>query len=252
MKKIISLLFLMLCAKLELYSQKRISNEYLKSIDFKTENYDFQFTSLKEALKCPNPNKVYELYSKNDIYGVKSLPKEILKFKNLQVLIIEGSDIQTIPSEIGKLKNLEVLTLNYTHIVALPATIGALQRLKNLDLSNNKLESLPTSIGQLKELKILDLANNKLKLLPTAHWGCNNLHTIYLSNNPLSRFPSELLNLPESPGVYWYNNNCDLIPLSIGTDILRVSSNCDAYPFLKPYLERSSKPKSNKTSSSRD
>lgn len=242
----------MFFSNLELYSQKKISTRYLESIGLKKENYDFQFTSLDEALKYPNPNKVYELYFKTGLYGVKSLPKEIFKFKNLQVLIIEGADIQTIPSEISELRNLEVLILNITKIVALPATIGGLQKLKHLDLSDNKLVSLPTSIGHLKELEYLNLENNKLKLLPTIHWSCDNLQTIILSNNPLSRFPSELLNLPESPGVYWYNNNCDLIPLSIGTDILRVSSNCDAYPFLKPYLERSSKSKSSKTNRSRD
>ncbi len=252
MKNVILLLFLMLFSSLELYSQKKISNEYLESINFKRENYDFQFICLDSALKCPNPNKVYELYLKNCLNDIKSFPKEIFKFKNLQVLIIEGSDIQTIPSEINELKNLEVLTLNHTNIVALPATIGELQRLKHLDLSDNKLESLPNSIGQLKELEILNLANNKLKLLPTTQWSCNNLHTIYLSNNPLSRFPSELLNLSESIEVYWDGNNCNLIPKNIGLDILRVSSDCDAYPFLEPHLKRDSKSNASKNNQSKD
>ncbi len=250
MKNVILLLFLMLFSSLDLYSQKQ--TRYLDSVDFKNEDFDFQFTSLGEALKYPNPNKVYELYFKGGLYGVKSLPKEIFKFKNLQVLIIEGSDIQTIPSEISELKNLEVLTLNHTNIVAIPATIGELKKLKNLDLSNNKLESLPNSIGQLKKLEILDLANNKLRLLPTTQWSCNNLLAISLSNNPLSYFPAKLLNLPKLHTLDWEGNSCDLIPLSIGGDILRVSSNCDAYPFLKSHLKRGSKSNARKTSQSKD
>ncbi len=238
------LLSLMFLSSLELYSQKQ--TRYLNSVDFKNEDFDFQFTSLKEALKYPNPNKVYELYFKGGLYGVKSLPKEIFKFKNLQVLIIEGSDIQTIPSEISELKNLEVLTLNHTNIVALPATIGELQKLKNLDLSANKLESLPNSIGQLKKLEILDLANNKLKSLPTTQWSCDKLEDIYLRDNPLSYFPVELLNLPKLRTLDWEGNSCALIPKNIGLDILKVSSDCDAYPFLEPHFKSKSKPSQSK------
>lgn len=239
----------MFFSNLELYSQKKI--RYL-AYSHSNEEYDFQFTSLKEALKYPNPSKVYELYFKGGLYGVKSLPKEIFKFKNLQVLIIEGSDIQTIPSEISELKNLEVLTLNSANIVALPATIGELQKLKYLDLSDNKLESLPNGIAQLKELEGLYLTNNKLKSLPTTQWSCNNLLAISLSNNPLSYFPAKLLNLPKLHTLGWEGNSCDLIPLSIGGDILRVMSDCDAYPFLESHLKRGSKSNASKTSQSKD
>lgn len=223
MKNVMLLLSLMLLSSLELYSQKKISKEYLQSIHFKQEMYDFQFTSLTKALKYPNPDKVYELYIKGELYGLKSLPKEIFKFKNLQVLIIEEADIQTIQNEISKLKNLEVLILEDANIVALPATIGELQKLKYLDLSYNKLESLPNSITQLKELE-----------------------EIYLRNNPLSYFPVELLNLPKLRTLHWGGNSCALIPLSIGLDILKVSSNCDAYPFLEPHFKSKPNPSQGK------
>ncbi len=110
------------------------------------------------------PDDVVEI----DLLGSKitSIPKEINKFKDLNVLAV-SSNLVSLPDEIGELSKLEVLKLNNNSLTRIPDTIGNLKKLEKLNLENNKLVELPKSIGKLENLIYLNVHNNQLISLPS-------------------------------------------------------------------------------------
>ena len=136
------------------------------------------YTNLQEALK--NPDSVIKLVLRKQ--HLKSFPKEILQFKNLQYLDISKNSIkelpdsidllgklqyfscsktglERLPKEIGKLTNLVYLNLNQNDLSSLPPQIGNLEKLETLDLWSNNFDEYPESLSNLKSLKLLDLRN---------------------------------------------------------------------------------------------
>lgn len=134
--------------------------------------------SLQEALK--EPEKVVKLVLRKQ--HLKTFPKEIFQFKNLQYLDLSKNSIREIPDsigtltqlqyfscsknglmriskEIGKLHNLVYLNLNQNDLEMLPPQIGNLEKLETLDLWSNNFDEYPASLGNLKALKVIDLRN---------------------------------------------------------------------------------------------
>ena len=62
------------------------------------------------------------------------------------------SGLKNLPPEIGKIKNLTKLNVSTRYIEVLPPEIGKLKNLKHLDISNCKITSLPPEIWDLKNL----------------------------------------------------------------------------------------------------
>jgi Leucine-rich repeat (LRR) protein len=121
-----------------------------------------EYKSLEEALK--NPDAVIRLSLKGS--KIKTVPKEVFIFKNLQELNLKKTKIDILPKEIGDLKNLQILDVSKNKLVTLPIEIGELINLKILKASENELEYLPIEIGKLIELRFLDLWSNNLSGLP--------------------------------------------------------------------------------------
>ncbi|HEU4719141.1 MAG TPA: leucine-rich repeat domain-containing protein [Bacteroidia bacterium] len=120
------------------------------------------FTDLNEAMK--NPDKVVKLVLRKQ--HLKSFPKEIWNFPNLQYLDLSKNQISDFPDSLGKLKNLQVLHLSRNKIESLPREIGDLSNLKILDINQNELIALPPQIGKLTNLEYLDLWSNNLSIFP--------------------------------------------------------------------------------------
>ena len=99
-------------------------------------------------------NLQYLDLSKNSI---KELPPEIGELKNLQYLSVTKDGLETIPPEIGKLSNLKWLIMNQNEIILIPPQIGNLINLEYLDLWSNNLDHFPDELKNLKKLKIFDL-----------------------------------------------------------------------------------------------
>jgi Leucine-rich repeat (LRR) protein len=114
------------------------------------------FTNLQEALK--NPDAVTKLVLRRQ--HLKSFPKEILQFKNLQYLDISKNSIAELPDSIDKLINLQYFACSKTGLQRLPKEIGRLTNLVYLNFNQNDLELLPPQIGNLEKLEILDLWSN--------------------------------------------------------------------------------------------
>ena len=120
------------------------------------------FTSIQEAIK--SPDAVIKLILRKQ--HLKTFPKEILLFKNLQYLDLSKNDIKEIPDGIGVLNNLQYFACYKSGVERLSPDIGKLSNLLYLNLNQNEIEVLPPQIGNLEKLEILDLWSNNLGEYP--------------------------------------------------------------------------------------
>lgn len=115
-----------------------------------------EYTSLADAMK--EPTKVIKL----SLSGVQTVPADVAKLPNLQVLIISGTqvDLKQIILQVSDLP-IQELYLRESQLSVLPAEIIKLTNLKQLDLSFNKYTSLPAEMSQLGKLQTLNLLENQ-------------------------------------------------------------------------------------------
>lgn len=107
----------------------------------------------------------------------------------------DNNRISTLPGDIQKLENLEVLELNQVGLLSLPPEIGNLHNLRELHLRNNRLLVLPKEIGDLPNLGILDVSFNGLESLPPEICGLQNLRYLDLGSNALTELPDAMVRL---------------------------------------------------------
>ena len=134
-------------------------------------------SNLQEALK--NPDAVVKLVLRRQ--HLKSFPKEILRFKNLQYLDISKNSIDELPDSIGILTDLQYFACSKTGLKRLPKEIGKLTNLTYLNLNQNDLETLPHQIGNLDKLEYLDLWSNNFEEYPSFS-GLKSLRVLDLRN----------------------------------------------------------------------
>jgi Leucine-rich repeat (LRR) protein len=145
------------------------------------------YTSLKKASK--NPEKVYRLDL--SFQQLTEFPKEILLFKNLQVLDLQGNKIKELPEELGTLSNLQKLNLKGNRLETI--SISKLKYLEDLNLSENKaIKSLPQGFENLINLVDLDLSRCSLTELPKEIGVLIKLKTLNLYKNQLLTIPAEI------------------------------------------------------------
>jgi Leucine-rich repeat (LRR) protein len=136
------------------------------------------YTNLQEALK--NPDAVVKLVLRKQ--HLKSFPKEILKFKNLQYLDISKNSIEELPDSIGTLTNLQYFACSKTGLQRVTKEIGKLTNLTYLNLNQNDLEYLPPQIGNLEKLEYLDLWSNNFNEYPSTFASLTSLRVLDLRN----------------------------------------------------------------------
>lgn len=114
------------------------------------------FVTLKNARKV-NPDSVFGLWLPCE--GLKKLPKEILRYKNLEFLSFVKSDWSVpiiynkiLPSRLKKKRK----RLERKMLKSITGNHWSLD-IKNFDYKPNKIRRLPDSIGKLKKLKYLEI-----------------------------------------------------------------------------------------------
>ncbi|CAM4042454.1 MULTISPECIES: leucine-rich repeat domain-containing protein [Flavobacterium] len=163
----------------------------------KIRNKDFDFDSLEKErrlsiLNSPQPEKIKELNLSN--WKINLLPKEIKKFRNLEILDLSENDLKNvdlnilcefnklktirlnncnlskIPNSIFCLKNIEVIEIDHNNVKKLPLKLFKLSNIRELRMADNLLTSLPKEFLNLKKLKILDISSFNetvyIKILP--------------------------------------------------------------------------------------
>jgi uncharacterized protein YpmB len=157
-----------------------------------------------------------------DLTGVQlySFPTEIFKYKQLEVLILNGTryrenNFETHLNKINQLQNLKILQLAGLNLGLLPSQIGGLTNLTHLGLSGNKLTTLPTSISELKSLKILELNGNQLTSLPIVISELKNLRSLGLNGNQLTDLSADIGKLINLTNLGLNSNQLISLPLEI-------------------------------------
>jgi Leucine-rich repeat (LRR) protein len=167
--------------------------------------------SLANALK--NPENVYKLNLRRKRIG--SIPPEISKLKNLEVLIISGSTIKSLPKEIENCKKLKSIIANSSKLEELPSSLGNLKNLRTLKVGNCNLKSIPKEIGNIKSLWELSIGHNKLTTLPNELAKLENLTWLDISNNQIKEFPSCIIQMENLKRFWMFGNNINKLPFEI-------------------------------------
>ncbi|WP_196888853.1 leucine-rich repeat domain-containing protein [Aureivirga sp. CE67] len=243
--------------------------KYLNVIGYSDSNYWNSIGELKElenitirtnAIPFLGFSKSTNRYRKskeiNVIDEIKDFPYQILKLIKLKKLVLNGRELTSIPKEINKLENLEVLVIAETNIETLPTL--SLPNLKELKMSNNlKIKDLGDSFSNLRnleklsifsyknsitlgdvsklvnlkhlriigtdleefpnisratKLEVLDLSSNKFKEVPEYFDQLNCLKKITLNSNPITKIPKEIFSSEQLEEVDLYDNKLEKLP----------------------------------------
>ncbi len=164
--------------------------------------------------------------------------QNIIKARQLEILILDSCDIQTLPEQIGLLTNLKNISLSNNKISKLPNSFSKLKKLSNINLNfnefyefpeqiasisnleilfigKNKLVSLPNSISNIRKLRMINVAYNELILLPESICNLVNLQVLNVSNNKLIQLPTKMGEMKKLKSLVLYNNYVIDLPSSL-------------------------------------
>ncbi|XP_078620263.1 uncharacterized protein LOC144887137 [Branchiostoma floridae x Branchiostoma japonicum] len=157
------------------------------------------FIMSQNPIKCL-PDKISQLtaLSRLDIDHCQfdEFPRQVLQLEGLETLYMgnwtgEGKP-SPVPEDIGRLKNLQVLDLRYSGLESLPDGVGKLEQLTYLDISGNRFTSVPEQIMNLSNIRKLDLSYNKISRLPLTMSRLPQLEDVVISGNPLTYPPPDV------------------------------------------------------------
>lgn len=114
----------------------------------------------------------------------------ILFWRSLQVLLLDGNQIENIPPQISVLQNLKKFHICKNKLQLLPDEIGDLPKLEDLSVSENKIRNIPESIGALDCLKKLNFYGNQITSLPPTLAYLTSLQTFNIKKNLIESPPS--------------------------------------------------------------
>lgn len=167
--------------------------------------------SLTKALK--NPESVYKLNLRRS--KISSIPPEIGKLINLEVLIISGSTIKSLPKEIENCRKLKSIIANSSKLEELPSSLGNLRNLRTLKVDYCNLKSIPKEIGNIKSLWELSIGHNRITTLPSEFAKLKNLTRLDISNNQIKEFPSCIIQMENLKRFWMFGNNIKKVPFEI-------------------------------------
>ncbi|KAI5123887.1 hypothetical protein M0805_005704 [Coniferiporia weirii] len=105
-------------------------------------------------------------WSSLDMGGIslKNIPRSsgLWSFTFLQNLYLNHNALQTVPPEIARLRQLELLDLSGNMLQVIPPELGMLTNLKELYLFDNHLVTLPYELGTLHQLRTIGIEGNPL------------------------------------------------------------------------------------------
>ncbi len=193
---------------------------------------------------------------------LEAIPPQILKFANLETLILDNNQISVIP-DLMPLLDLEYLSLNNNNIRVIPDSLGFCSQLFHLSLNNNKISVIPATLvntdrtenwededsededslfcalehlsldnNQIKEippindpeLRHLSLNNNKIRKI-TGLETCRKLSHLSLNNNLIREVPRLLSHCAKLQVIQLYGN-----PIAVAPDFFGPRVNLGMFP----------------------
>ena len=216
------------------YNQKKIGFGGTYAFEYQVVDEHFQIDNFKQIFKdalgkCQfhyNPALRYEIngnFRANQFItksrGSKEALNKILNAKDLSTkeLKLENLGLKTLPKEIYKFKELAELNLSKNEFESLKIDAKKLPKLKRIILSDNLLTSKTIKIKRNKQVEVINLSDNDITEFPNKLKKNRKLKELHLANNFITeighvRFKKlskiEFLNL--------YNNQIGSISNSIG------------------------------------
>ncbi|XP_035661036.1 uncharacterized protein LOC118405597 [Branchiostoma floridae] len=131
-----------------------------------------------------------------DICQFDEFPRQVLQLEGLQRLDIgewagEGKP-SPVPEDIGRLKNLQVLDLQDSGVESLPDGVGELVQLTDLNIAGNRFTSVPDEVMNLSNIKSLNLTENRIACLPMTLSRLTKLGDINILGNPMTYPPPDV------------------------------------------------------------
>lgn len=168
----------------------------------------YTYMDLKEALA--HPEMVIRLELKKQ--KLKTFPKEIFQFKNLQYLDLSKNQIKELPDSLYLLTKLQCLVVAHNKLGTFPKDIGKCKNIFYLNANNNDISLLPPQIGDMEKLRTLDLWSNELADFPETLSNLKQLGTLDLRVIMISDENIKLLKkwLPNTTIHYSPPCNCKL------------------------------------------
>lgn len=133
------------------------------------QNFDFSsFQNLQHLFINNNPNpqpvivKGITHLKRLNLQNVDTLPEDLEKCKDLQVLNIYRGKLDSLPDWIVNLEHLNGISIYHTSLKSVPKNWGNLKKLQILELHNNQLEDL-SFIYTISKLQKLSVEGNPIK-----------------------------------------------------------------------------------------
>lgn len=123
--------------------------------------------------------------------GIKSLPYNIYKIRNLNFMDLRGNYLQALPYSIRYCSVLESIDLDDNEMMyyGLIDIFKNVSKLRWLGIGNNKLDSIPREVCGAKKLAFLFISDNKIKKLPECVYSMQSLKQIVLYSRWTDRPP---------------------------------------------------------------
>ena len=134
------------------------------------------FKSIEDAMER-HPDSVHRLKLRKKF---SEFPEEILKFRNLNELILIKNNLVEVPDEIMDLQNLQILKVIQNKIDHIPVGICSLPNLRELNLSQNEIVAIPIEIGNLKKVEVVDISYNNIEVYPDELGNLKSLRKLQL------------------------------------------------------------------------
>ncbi len=158
------------------------------------------------------PNKVKSLYINDD--SLYLLPKEIKRFKSLEILSLVNTHVEEFPNEMQELVKLKFLYLENDRNLDLDQALGVLPNhsLTKISILNNGLSIFPNVLNNFINLKELSLYKNHLEFIPDEMQKFTKLETLLLSENELETLPNSFSELCNLKTLTISNNRFEILP----------------------------------------
>lgn len=127
--------------------------------------------------------------------GLETVPRSVLKLRNVRRLALDDNDLRTVPDGIGSLMELHALALQGNRLIRIPASVLQLRHLKTLYVGHNGITAIPETLGSLEELEELHLSHTGIESLPESISRLKNLRCLYAAKSRIKTLPRWLFRM---------------------------------------------------------
>lgn len=187
----------------------RIENEDLltwENLEFEIDDYgniSYLATIRFDEKTFPGMKKLPDLISSfSTLEGIhivnipefEELPDNLDK-STLRSMVIMNTGLKALPKNMEKMKNLNELTIVDSKLTELPASLGELPTINSVEISGNEISEFPAALAEKwQEVISLRMNHTKLSSLPSNIFSMQKVSTFDFRYNP------QLASLPETRG----------------------------------------------------